>query len=75
MHMKTKKSYPYEKPYLKYQLTISLQKMKKFHIFTSVLQPILPWKKYSKKIIKQSVVWKWLKENQFWYYVIERLHV
>ena len=42
MYMKTKKNYPYEKPYLKYQLTISLQKMKKFHIFTSVLQPILP---------------------------------
>ena len=24
-------------------------------------------KKYSKKIIKQSVASKWLKENQFWY--------
>ena len=34
------KKHPYKKPYLKYQLTLSLQRMK-FHIFTSVSQPIL----------------------------------
>ena len=34
------KKHPYKKPYLKYRLTLSLQRMK-FHIFTSVSQPIL----------------------------------